>query len=66
MYMAQGVDDFTIEYYGFDSSRKFHDEWMVPENEIRPLAYKFTFMIYDSKGIIKDGKQFTHIVYVGE
>jgi hypothetical protein len=29
-----------------------------------PTALKFTFTIYDSKGIIPDGKTFTHIVYL--
>ncbi|MBN2455566.1 MAG: type II secretion system protein [Sedimentisphaerales bacterium] len=66
MYMAQGVDDFAIEYYGFDSSRRFHDQWRVPKDKIfYPLAYKFTFRIYDSKGIIKEGREFSYIVYVG-
>ncbi|MHC4693395.1 MAG: pilus assembly FimT family protein [Planctomycetota bacterium] len=29
-------------------------------------ALKFTFTLYDSKGIIKNGRTFTHIVYLGE
>ncbi len=29
-----------------------------------PKALKFTFTLYDSKGIIKDGRTFTHIVYL--
>jgi prepilin-type N-terminal cleavage/methylation domain len=31
-----------------------------------PKALKFTFTLYDSKGILKDGRTFTHIVYIGE
>lgn len=31
-----------------------------------PQALKFTFTLYDSKGILKDGRTFTHIVYIGE
>ncbi len=31
-----------------------------------PKALKFTFTIYDSKGVIKNGRTFTHIVYIGE
>ena len=27
-------------------------------------ALKFTFTLFDSKGIIKDGRTFTHIVYL--
>ncbi len=30
-----------------------------------PKALKFTFTLYDSKGIIENGRRFTHIVYVG-
>ena len=33
-------------------------------NEIWPKAIKFTFTLYDSKGIIKGGRTFTHIVYL--
>jgi hypothetical protein len=29
-------------------------------------ALKFTFTLYDSKGVIKDGRTFTHIVYLGD
>jgi prepilin-type N-terminal cleavage/methylation domain-containing protein len=29
-------------------------------------ALKFTFTLYDSKGIIKGGRTFTHIVYLGD
>ena len=36
------------------------------ENDFYPKALKFTFTIYDSKGIIKDGRTFSHIVYLGE
>jgi len=31
-----------------------------------PAALKFTIRLYDSKGIIKDGRVFTKIVYLGE
>jgi hypothetical protein len=29
-------------------------------------AFKFTFTLYDSKGIFKAGQTFTHIVYLGD
>ena len=37
-------------------------------NEIPGLgrALKFTFTLYDSKGIIKEGRTFTHIVYLDD
>ncbi|HEW78347.1 MAG TPA: prepilin-type N-terminal cleavage/methylation domain-containing protein [Phycisphaerales bacterium] len=31
-----------------------------------PKALKFTFTLYDSKGILEKGRTFTHIVYLGD
>lgn len=31
-----------------------------------PQALKFTFTLYDSKGVFKKGQTFTHIVYLGD
>lgn len=31
-----------------------------------PRALKFTFTLYDSKNVFKDGQTFTHIVYLGD
>ena len=31
-----------------------------------PKALKFTFTLYDSKGTLKGGRRFTHIVYLGD
>jgi prepilin-type N-terminal cleavage/methylation domain-containing protein len=31
-----------------------------------PRALKFTFTLYDSRGVFKDGQTFTHIVYIGD
>jgi hypothetical protein len=74
-YMAKGVDDFTIQYVGGenpDQGKRFN-VWR-PENsevigwptDLYPRAFKFTFTLYDSKGVIKEGREFTHIVYLGE
>ncbi|MDD5327646.1 MAG: type II secretion system protein [Phycisphaerae bacterium] len=77
MYMARGVDDFTIQYVGGEDwesttpiSKNFN-EWRPEDSEIAvwpkylsPEALKFTFTLYDSKGIIKNGRKFTHIVYL--
>jgi prepilin-type N-terminal cleavage/methylation domain-containing protein len=76
MYMAKGVDDFTIQYVGTeippDLSKKFN-EWRPKNSEVigwptnlYPIAFKFTFTLYDSKGVIKEGRTFTHIIYLGE
>jgi prepilin-type N-terminal cleavage/methylation domain-containing protein len=75
-YMAKGVDDFTIQYVGTefppDLTKKFSD-WRPDNNDVTnwsdktliPKAFKFTFTLYDSKGVIKEGREFTHIVYLG-
>ncbi len=72
MYMAKGVDNFTIQYVGSDNLGYEFNEWR-PQDIDLPLdagfragllALKFTFTLYDSKGIIKKGRQFTHIVYL--
>jgi prepilin-type N-terminal cleavage/methylation domain-containing protein len=31
-----------------------------------PKALKFTFTLFDSRGVFKDGQTFTHIVYIGD
>jgi len=31
-----------------------------------PKALRFTFTLYDSKGILKNGRTFEHIVYIGD
>jgi hypothetical protein len=70
------VDDFTIQYVGTeippDLSKKFN-EWRPKNSEVigwptnlYPIAFKFTFTLYDSKGVIKEGRTFTHIIYLGE
>jgi prepilin-type N-terminal cleavage/methylation domain-containing protein len=33
---------------------------------IWPKAMKFTFTLYDSRGVFKEGQTFTHIVYLGD
>ncbi len=38
---------------------------LTPE-QYWPKALKFTFTLYDSKGILKQGRTFTHIVYFGD
>jgi prepilin-type N-terminal cleavage/methylation domain-containing protein len=78
-YMAKGVDDFTIQYVGGEDwgatppiIKKFN-EWRPENSEVTnwpkalyPKAFKFTFTLYDSKGVIKEGREFTHIVYIGD
>jgi prepilin-type N-terminal cleavage/methylation domain-containing protein len=75
-YMAKGVDNFTIQYVGgeYPYQGMPFNEWR-PDNKVDlstwpknlyPIAFKFTFTLYDSKGVIKQGRTFTHIVYLGD
>lgn len=40
--------------------------WTPLNQEYWPEALRFTFTLYDSRGIIEDGRTFTHIVYLGQ
>ncbi|MBW8041128.1 MAG: type II secretion system protein [Planctomycetes bacterium] len=74
MYMAKGVDDFAIQFARWDPFFGNYTWW--PDNQqisglgpqpLQPVnanAIKFTFTLYDSKGIIKNGRLFTHIIYL--
>ncbi len=76
MYMAKGVDDFTIQLED-DMDANNAIVWWPTNPEVEDgitegeytgqlRAIKFTFTLYDSKGIIKNGRTFTHIVYIGD
>jgi len=71
MYMAKGVDNFTIQFAEWDNlagkyrwAPEIPQEFGKYEGGITTRAFKFTFTLYDSKGIIKTGRTFTHIVYL--
>jgi prepilin-type N-terminal cleavage/methylation domain-containing protein len=73
MLLCDGVGDFSVQ--GWDDRDPNH--W-VPEADAKgtlaPTSYyalpgdgravKFTFTLYDPKGILKTGRTFTHIVYL--
>jgi hypothetical protein len=77
-YMAKGVSNFRIEYERWDDiTRRF--VWLAGSgtfvdsdhaarfyNKPGTRALKFSFRLHDSKGIIKNGRRFTHIVYIGD
>jgi hypothetical protein len=54
-----------IEYY--PSLDLYRATW-IPSTPatLWPKALKFTFTLYDSRGVFKEGQTFTHIVYLGE
>jgi prepilin-type N-terminal cleavage/methylation domain-containing protein len=74
MYLAEGVGDFAIHYLPSDadvsdlSTSWRRDVVADPDGQgqaerIQELrALRFTFTLYDSKGIIANGRRFTHIV----
>jgi prepilin-type N-terminal cleavage/methylation domain-containing protein len=73
MYLARGVHNFTISYLedgdeiGIEPiawKRRVQRE-DDGASSINPYVFKFTFTLYDSRGIIKNGRTFTHIVFVG-
>jgi len=76
MYMAKGVDDFAIQFARWDPVLVNYRWWPAnqdmpavgfqPTQPIAANAIKFTFTLYDSKGIIRNGRIFTHIVYLGD
>jgi hypothetical protein len=78
MLMAEGVSNFTIQLAD-ESSGVLN--WLpvtatvggsgvffnIPAGiSIVPRAIKFTFTLYDSRGVFKEGQTFTHIVYLGD
>jgi len=72
MYLARGVHDFTISYLERGDQvgtepiawqRRVEGE--DDTSTISPRVFKFTFTLYDSRGVIKNGRTFTHIVFVG-
>ena len=48
----------------------YYPDLLNPRNPFNkpvfPRALKFTFTLYDSRGVFKDGQTFTHIVYLGD
>jgi prepilin-type N-terminal cleavage/methylation domain-containing protein len=63
MYLVRGVDNLKIEYLAGISAGKL--DWRRPAGDFSGQALRFTFTLYDSKGIIKTGRRFEHIVYIG-
>jgi prepilin-type N-terminal cleavage/methylation domain-containing protein len=74
LYLAEGVGDFAIHYLPSDAdvgdlSTSWQrdvvgdpDEQGQAESIQEPRALRFTFTLYDSRGIIANGRRFTHIV----
>jgi prepilin-type N-terminal cleavage/methylation domain-containing protein len=75
MYLAKGVDGFKIWYLeaGVEPKSSARIPWSRPVGHTLdftdpngpPRAVKFEFTLYDSRGIIKNGRTFSHIVMLG-
>jgi hypothetical protein len=71
MYLAKGVDNFSIMHEnGFNAGNIQWGRLSGSRESFYVNSYprliKFTFTLYDSKGIIKTGRRFEHIVYIGK
>ena len=85
MFLARGVDNFTIEYAQRDPNDPNYPNTRRVERDpttdairwrrdvgvnsgtriVFPSAFKFTFTLYDSRGIIENGRTFTHVIVLG-
>lgn len=74
-YMIDDINDFTIECAGWKNGliwQKRNNVFVDSDHSIKmhkrhgTNALKFSFTLYDSKRIIKNGRRFTHIVYIGD
>jgi len=70
MVMAKGVDDFAVQFSGPQSNWL---NWWPSNQQVRDGnldyqgsydAIRFVFTLYDSRGILKGGRRFSHTVYL--
>ena len=68
-------DPNRIEWFGrnnprgdpnFENTTPYLAYWTPSNQSSWPKALKFEFTLSDSKGIIKNGRRFEHIVYIGK
>jgi prepilin-type N-terminal cleavage/methylation domain-containing protein len=52
-----------LNWFSYDNARYLPGAVVEP---VYPKALKFTFTLYDSRGVFKDGQTFTHIIYIGD
>jgi len=80
-FMCENIGEFRIEWtYGSLVLDPVTNTWLIkwlpnftgdkkydwnPDGQ-KPKALKFTFTLYDSKGILEGGRRFSHIVYLGD
>jgi hypothetical protein len=75
--MCENIGEVLIEWTYEDPNNSGMINWFLqdPNSPINwtptstaawPTALKFTFTLYDSEGIIKKGRRFTHIAYLDD
>ena len=66
--LPDGLDPIEYWYRIEDGNVRYRDvpSIMTFSPDFYPDALKFTFKLYDSKGMIKEGRTFTHIVYLDD
>ena len=62
---GNGVFGFFYNVPASDELVQQLNDW-YDESANWPRAIRFTFTLYDSRGIIENGRTFTHIVYLGD
>jgi prepilin-type N-terminal cleavage/methylation domain-containing protein len=57
-----------MRYSSIESVGSYYRATWQPSTsaDLWPKALKFTFTLYDSRGVFKGGQTFTHIVYIGD
>lgn len=63
--MPKGVTAAIADWYDSGGAETQSGK-TFPANVFFPAALKFTFRLYDSRGIIEGGREFTHIIYLGD
>ncbi len=67
--LCESIGEFKIEWTEGNIDSEGLLVWDSNEvawrpNGQKPKALRFTFTLYDSRGILQDGRRFTHIVYL--
>ena len=63
---CENIGEFKIEWWNSGNVSWDSDDMLSDPGDYKPKAIKFTFTLYDSKGVFKGGKRFSHIVYIGD
>lgn len=65
IYFNAAAPSAPVDSYWFPYSEARYLSGATPD-AVYPRALKFTFTLYDSRGVFRGGQTFTHIVYLGD